>query len=72
MAVVPGQRGRGVGRQMLQGVIELAQRRGWSALSLSVEDGNSATKLYRAMGFVTVGRSGNSDTMLLDFRTNSD
>lgn len=68
MAVDPRWRGRGVGRRLLSSLIELAQERGWGALSLSVEDGNRARQLYRAAGFATVGRSGTSDTMLLDLQ----
>ncbi|MFJ9760314.1 hypothetical protein [Streptomyces sp. NPDC101149] len=39
-------------------------------LSLSVEDGNPAVHLYSALGFTRVGRSGNSDTMVLDVQPN--
>jgi ribosomal protein S18 acetylase RimI-like enzyme len=34
-------------------------------VSLSVEDGNRARRLYERAGFVVVGRSGTSDTMLV-------
>ena len=68
MAVDRQWRGRGVGRRLLQTLIAVAQQRGWRALSLSVEDGNRARKLYLAAGFTTVGRSGTSDTMVLDLR----
>jgi GNAT superfamily N-acetyltransferase len=66
MAVVSAQRGRGIGRRMLESMIELARRRGCRALSLSVEDGNRVARLYRAVGFRPVGRHGNSETMLLE------
>ncbi len=66
MAVAPGQRGRGVGRVLLEGCVGQARSLGWRALSLSVEDGNVAARaLYERHGFVVVGRSGDSDTMLL-------
>jgi hypothetical protein len=45
-----------------------AREHGWPAVSLSVEDGNGVVRLYRAVGFRTVGRVGGSDTMLLDLR----
>jgi hypothetical protein len=42
-----------------------AAARGLPGISLSVEDGNRARSLYSRLGFQVVGRSGNSDTMLL-------
>ena len=65
MAVARGHRGRGVGSALLVGFLERAGELGWRAVSLSVEDGNTdARRLYERKGFVTVGRSGDSDTML--------
>ena len=61
-----GSRGRGVGTALLAAAVEEAWRRGLPALSLSVEDGNPARRLYERCGFTVVGRSGDSDTMLLD------
>jgi hypothetical protein len=46
----------------------MAQEGGWRAISLSVEDGNRARQLYLAAGFTTVGRSGTSETMVLDLQ----
>lgn len=66
MAVVASQRGHGIGRRLLQAVVDIAEQNGWRALSLSVADGNSATRLYRAAGFNRVGRNESSDTMVLD------
>jgi ribosomal protein S18 acetylase RimI-like enzyme len=66
MGVAAGQRGRGIGRRLLQAFIDLARRRGWRAVSLSVEDGNRAASLYRGAGFTTVSRAENADTMLLE------
>ncbi|MEO7722403.1 MAG: GNAT family N-acetyltransferase [Pseudolysinimonas sp.] len=61
-----GFRGRGIGTGLLAQLIEEARGRGLSRISLSVEDGNRARHLYERMGFAVVGRSGASDTMLLD------
>jgi ribosomal protein S18 acetylase RimI-like enzyme len=69
MAVVASQRGRGIGRRLLEALVGAAREKGWRAVSLSVEDGNRAVELYRGVGFVTVGRVGSSDTMLLELRT---
>lgn len=64
-AVLPGHRGRGVGGALLDAVVEVAARSGVDRLSLSVEDGNHAAALYASRGFVTVGREGDADTMVL-------
>ncbi|GAA2722953.1 hypothetical protein CAE01nite_13800 [Cellulomonas aerilata] len=65
MAVAPAHRGRGVGSALLAGCLRQARATGRRAVSLSVEDGNSAARaLYVRHGFVTVGRDGGSDTML--------
>jgi ribosomal protein S18 acetylase RimI-like enzyme len=69
MAVVASQRSRGIGRRLLEALVAAAREKGWRAVSLSVEDGNRAVGLYREVGFVTVGRVGSSDTMLLELRT---
>lgn len=58
-------RGQGVGTALLDGLIARARALGLHAISLSVEDGNRARALYERFGFSVVGRSGNSDVMLL-------
>ena len=66
LAVARGERGRGVGTDILNGLIESARELDLPGLSLSVEDGNAgARKLYEKAGFTVVGRNGSSDTMLL-------
>ncbi len=51
IAVVPSQRGKGVGEQLLLALIDRARRAGYDSLSLSVEPGNPARKLYERHGF---------------------
>lgn len=65
MAVVPAHRGRGIGTGLIRALATRARDAGIARVSLSVEDGNPAVSLYRSLGFVTVGRNGNSDTMVL-------
>jgi RsiW-degrading membrane proteinase PrsW (M82 family)/ribosomal protein S18 acetylase RimI-like enzyme len=66
LAVVPPRRRSGFGTQLLEALAGAARDRGIPALSLSVEDGNDpARNLYAKLGFVVVGRTGNSDTMRL-------
>lgn len=64
-----GFRGQGIGEHLLREVIAAAAERGMPGISLSVEDGNRARSLYSRLGFQPVGRSGDSDTMLLRFST---
>ncbi len=65
IAVLPGYRGKGIGRAVLTGLLELAAGEGHEALSLSVEDRNhGALRLYESLGFEDVGRSGGSSVML--------
>lgn len=61
-------RGRGIGTALLVELLRSARSRGLKAVSLSVEDGNGARRLYERCGFEVVGRNGGSDTMLLEFR----
>ena len=60
IGVLDGFRGRGIGCMLMQAAVDAAD----SALSLSVEDGNGAIRLYEEFGFVPVGRVGGSATML--------
>lgn len=65
LGVLPEARRRGVASGLLTAVIDIARHRGIERLSLSVEDGNTARRLYERVGFEVVGRNGGSDTMLL-------
>lgn len=60
IGVVEAFRGTGIGRTLMQAAVDAAP----GALSLSVEDGNRAIRLYEEFGFVAVGRVGNSTTMV--------
>lgn len=66
MGVAQPHRGRGIGSALLAALIAQALGSGWRELSLSVEDHNAAVVLYRRAGFETCGRTGGSDTMILD------
>jgi len=66
LAVHAEHRGRGIGRTLIEALVSHGRTVGLRALSISVEDGNApARTLYESVGFVTVGRSGDSDTLLL-------
>ncbi len=55
IAVVPSRRGRGLGQELLTALLEQSRRRGFEAISLSVEPDNSALRLYEEAGFEKVG-----------------
>lgn len=55
-------RGQGIGRALLQALLELAQSQGYTTLSLSVDRNNPARHLYECLGFHDAGVSGNEDT----------
>jgi GNAT superfamily N-acetyltransferase len=55
MAVAPRERGRGVGRALLERLVDQASRDGFDALSLSVARSNvAARRLYESCGFEIV------------------
>lgn len=57
LAVTPEARGRGIGRAMLQSLIDDATRRGVGDLYLEVRESNAAARgLYLAFGFEEIGR----------------
>lgn len=58
-------RGRGIGSALLGALIEQARQERVSALSLSVEQENSARYLYEKLGFEPVATEANSLTMVL-------
>ncbi len=60
IGVVLAQRGQGIGRALLRALVGVRA----GPMSLSVEDGNPAIRLYESEGFVPVGRVGGSTTML--------
>lgn len=58
IAVIASRRHEGIGRRLLVGLIDASIVQGYSALSLSVNDGNPARRLYESLGFVYVERHG--------------
>ncbi|PZF58391.1 GNAT family N-acetyltransferase [Curtobacterium sp. MCSS17_008] len=68
LAVESRGRGRGIGTALLTRLLDAGRTAGWGGVSLSVEDGNTGARiLYERVGFRTVGRNGDSDTMLVRF-----
>lgn len=54
-----------MGTELICDVVEIARVRGDRGVSLSVETGNPARKLYEKLGFVDAG--GSTGAMLLEF-----
>lgn len=66
IAVVPSKRGHGVGDELLGALIQKAQSAGYGRLSLSVEPGNPARKLYERHGFAVVDEGAEAWTMVAE------
>jgi ribosomal protein S18 acetylase RimI-like enzyme len=64
LAVLPQQRGKGVGTLLLTRLLEEAQVH-YEAVSLSVSPQNPAIRLYHRLGFEVVSMEGDSITMIL-------
>jgi len=54
IAVVPARRGHGLGRELMEALLEQARRDGIARLSLSIEDGSSQERFYARFGFQAV------------------
>ncbi len=66
MAVEARGRGRGIGTALLRGLLDAGPGRGLAGCQPDVEDGNTGRAIaYERAGFRTVGRNGDSDTMLV-------
>jgi GNAT superfamily N-acetyltransferase len=58
IAVIASRRNEGIGRRLLVDLIDASVVQGYAAVSLSVNDGNPARRLYESVGFVYVARHG--------------
>lgn len=67
MGVAPLYRSQGVGRQLLSALCTVAEQASVQGLGLSVDPSNFAYHLYASAGFLEVGASGTSVTMLREF-----
>jgi ribosomal protein S18 acetylase RimI-like enzyme len=63
IAVVPEQRGAGIGSALLTALVRAIGEAGYRAVSLSVESDNPARRLYERFGFQTVAKAEGSWTM---------
>lgn len=67
IALLPGYRNRGIGSLLLKHLFEQVKTR-YSAICLSVSEGNPAIHLYHRLGFEVVNRTHDSYTMLKRWR----
>jgi GNAT superfamily N-acetyltransferase len=65
MAVVPSRRGRGIGSDLLDALVELAKEQGYGGLSLTVADQSAAMHVFEKNGFSRVEQTDGSWTMQL-------
>jgi ribosomal protein S18 acetylase RimI-like enzyme len=63
IAVVPSRRGKGLGVELLESLLEQARSEGYAQISLSVEPDNPALRLYEQHGFEQVGDRGGALVM---------
>ena len=61
-----GASGHGIGDDLLSALIQKAQSAGYDRLSLSVEPGNPARKLYERHGFAVVDEGDDAWTMMAE------
>jgi ribosomal protein S18 acetylase RimI-like enzyme len=64
IAVVPSQRSRGLGRELMDALLEDAREAGYAQVSLSVEQDSPAVDFYERYGFEVVGEQDGGLVML--------
>lgn len=64
--VAESERGRGIGGQLLDAAIRAARSKGLRRISLSVEEGNPARRLYERAGFAWAGEGFDNGTLVLE------
>ena len=64
--VAEGERRWGVGGQLIDAAIRAARSKGLRRISLSVEEGNPARRLYERAGFAWAGEGFDTGTLVLE------
>ena len=63
IAVVPSRRGRGIGAELLEALLARAREDGHASLTLAVDRGNPAIRLYERFGFDEARTEGSTVVM---------
>jgi GNAT superfamily N-acetyltransferase len=66
IAIVPSRRGRGIGSELLEALVDLAREQGYEGLSLSVAPDSPAMHVFEKHGFEKVEQTDGSWTMRLN------
>ncbi|HEU4943212.1 MAG TPA: GNAT family N-acetyltransferase [Gaiellaceae bacterium] len=66
IAVVPSRRGRGIGSELLDALVDVAREQSFGALSLSVADDSPAMHMFEHQGFEKAEKTDGSWTMRLN------
>jgi GNAT superfamily N-acetyltransferase len=66
IAVVPSRRGRGIGSELLDALIEVAREQGYEGLSLSVANESPAMHMFEQQGFDKVEQTDGAWTMRIN------
>jgi ribosomal protein S18 acetylase RimI-like enzyme len=66
IAVVPSRRGAGIGGELMSGLLDLARKQGYRAISLSVAKDSPSVRLYERYGFERVDERDGAVTMRAD------
>ncbi len=66
VCVLPGYRGAGLGAELLAAAVGAARHRSLPALSLSVEEGNPARRLYERLGFLPAASVADPGALVLE------
>lgn len=64
ISLLPEWRGRGIGTALMQRMLSHLEGAGYEKASLSVQKQNPAARLYRRLGFETVGETGEEYLMV--------
>lgn len=57
ISLYPGYRGRGIGTELMRSLLSTLRRAGFVRVSLAVQKQNYAVKMYKRVGFVTIGEN---------------
>lgn len=67
VALYPQWRGQGVGTRLIDAMEQLLRRKGYAAVSLSVQRANPAVRLYERAGFTVAQANGEELVMVKKF-----